>query len=286
MNIINEQQPNGWGWTLRSHDVRPAATVGEIITSGAVNTKGSWTEVLPASYWSGYHGDAYEIVIAFNTGFTSATVREKLCDVGISPLNDGSYTVIIPDLIACGAGSGIEPGEGYAYRFRLRIPNGCAIAVRSQDTVASSTVRAIVKLFGAPSRPDKIGYGSRVVAFGVDSVKSRGTAIVTGTTVEGDWYSIATLTQRVIEFQMGLSINDSTFSGLTYSLDMAIGDATNKLLAIDGQMFGSNSAEAISRPANVLSMRGGDNGDILYVRSQCSTGTTDTGISVAVYGVI
>jgi hypothetical protein len=81
-----------------------------------------------------------------------------------------------------------------------------------------------------------------------------------------------------------MGINNAAFAALAYAADLSQGDASNKHLIVQDQSFHTNTLETIvnSRaPGGWVDVASGTE---IFGRMQCS-GTPDSGISMAAYGV-
>lgn len=274
----------GFTWQVSNVDAtRPAATFGTSVSFNAsANIKGSFTQVLGA-----IANEALGIMISVNSVAVAAASGDCLIDIGIDPAGGTSYTVLIPNLLCSCAGT-YAIGHGINYYFPLRIPAGATVAARGQRATAAGTFSIIVRLFGKPERPEVVNYGVAVDAFGVNTATSGGTAITSGTTAEGTYTQIGSATTVPYKWlQQGMGINDTTMTGsLVYALDLAFGDASNKVPAIQDQWF--VEFDVNENLCSIGAMEGGSyhvpTGAIFYQRIQCS-GTADSALSGAVYAV-
>lgn len=271
--------PNEWGLIIESvaDGTRPAAAWGTSITPGN-NTYGSYTQVLTAT-----SDETYLCRILINSFGVSATAKDALVTIGIDPAGGTSYTDLIVDLAAACAATLFGP---LTYEFPLRIPAGATVAAKA--TVNNATVgtgRVAVQLFGRPSRPELVKAGTFVQTFGSTPASSAGTAITPGTTAEGAWTQVgAALTAPLWHWEVGLGVNNAAMASTIHHVDVGIGDASNKKIAIPNALFAENGAEAMSKFTFGKSAVGAI-GDIVYARIQTGPVAFSTGTSVIVYGV-
>lgn len=280
--MISSPFPNVWGYqTGNTLTTRPTggAAFGTSITPGN-NTYGSYTSILAGGSIA---YDCYWIEVNINTNNVSAAARDTIVTIGIDTAGGTTYVDFIPDLLGSCASNYGSIQNGIWYNFPLFIPAGSQLAAKaSVNNGTVGTLRVSVKLWGQPSRPDAIWYGQSVEAVGVVSATSKGTDVTAGTTSEGSWTSLGTSAQNCLYWQVGCGINNSAMSNFQYHIDLASGDASNKVIILQDVPVSTSTAEALSlqQVAGWLDVPAGGN---LYTRAQCSS-TAQT-ISVAAYGV-
>ncbi len=279
--MLANARSNHFGLILSNFgSTRPASKFGTDCTPGN-NTKGSYTQILSAT------SDAtYFLRVCFSSVNVSAQSKNCLVDIGIDPAGGTSYSVLIPNLLASCAGAYGTLG-GIYYSFPIYIPAGSTVAVRaSVNNATVGTVTTAIQLFGRPSNPEAMRYGTGVVAFGVTAASSSGTAITLGGASEGSYTQIGSATDRALWWwQIGLGINDTTMTAALLHLDLGIGDASAKQLVIQDQLFITTAAEQItSFPTSAPPTYDAPVGALVYARGQHST-TADSNNSVIVYGV-
>jgi hypothetical protein len=265
-----------FGWYLTNHTTRPTGFMGTVITPGN-NSKGSY-----AQCFSAIAQDVYLIHININNAATSGSARDIIMDVGIDEAGGTSYTVKIPDLIGSCAGTNNGSG-GINYIFPLFIKSGSTIACRASQNGLTTGFRTWIKLYGQPRNPAAFRVGSRVEAIGVTAASSCGTSITPGTTNEGSWTSIGSLTNDAWWFQHGFGVNDSTMTSQCYLNDVAVG-SSGELPLITDQLWISNSVETHSSALYIPAEREVPSGAAIYARSWCE-GTPDSSMSAIVYAL-
>jgi hypothetical protein len=251
----------------------------------AANTKGADVELIADSAVT---ENCYGIAIVFMSNNTSAAIRNYLVDIKVDPAGGTSYVTVIPNLVSH---SNAATAGGFWYYFPLFIPAGSAVAASSQCQVGSGTAgsqpRMAVRLFGKPTHPEVMKYGSFVRAFGADTGNSRGTTITPGTTAMGAYTaSLATTAEDLWWWQGGLVSSDATMSDNALYLDIAAGDATNKILCAHHITHVTRAAENASKEAfgavpPILPIAAGAN---VYARA-ASAGTPDSTNTVVAYGL-
>jgi len=269
-------------WQLHSHgSTRPALAYGTTVTaSGTTNTKGSWANVVttPTAH------DSYLVVINVNGLALSATSRQALLDIGIDEAGGTSYTVKINDLYVTNAGPYTVNG-GIWYVFPLRIPAGSTIGARVQCTIASVTCAVNIQLFGLPAHPEMIRVGSRVETIGAVTASSSGTAITPGSTSEGAWTSMGSLSNDAWWWQVGFGQNDGSTSAAGIHFDVSAGDASNKKFLLENLLFINTAAEQQGNlPTSFGCVANAKTSDTIYVRAQTSA-SNDTSPSTIIYAL-
>lgn len=263
---------NSWGTT------RVSATWGTSVTP-ATGAKGAYADVIGTPLTD----DAYGILIwVHSTGATNAS-RNYVMDVGVDPSGGTSYTVRIPDLLVGGAGTMVSGRAGVYYYFPLHVRAGSTLGVRAQGSVTTAILVGI-QLLQQPMNPAAFRKGSFVEAYGISA--PGGTSLTLGTTSEGAWQLVGTTTNPVWWWQVGYQIGtaDTSWSNAAITIDLAVGDASDKNIIISDMVVTTSTAEALGNPpiqAGVeFPAKAGTN---VYVRGQHS-GTVDTP-TVAAYGL-
>ena len=241
---------NNLTWRFASNTGRPDFHFGVQIAPGN-NAMGSWTEVIAGT---DVEYDVYGIYINLHGVGGSSSNRRGLFDIGIDPTGGSSYTPIIPYLMAGQAApyadNGGVKGGGISYFFPLFIPAGSSIAARAQTSDGSGNdsgnVNCLIHIFGKPSRPDLLKFGTRVEALGIVQASSEGTPLTPGGVSEGDWLDLGAPSDSAWWAQCCLSTADSSTSGEVILLDLAYGDETNKKVIIDSHMFHCATFERFS----------------------------------------
>lgn len=262
-------------WRLDTTTGRPAAAFGATVTPGN-NSKGSYAQLIAGASVT---EDVWAIRVRFNSGATSGAARDIIADLGIDTAGGSSYTVLIPNLLASCAGPHTTGGIGYW--FPVFIPAGSSIGVAaSVNNATVGTLRAWATLYGKPRNPEATPVGYAVEAVGVVTGSSRGTTVTAGTTSEGSWTSLGTTTRNAFYAALGVGFNDTAMGANVTGVDLAWGDASNKLLVVENQLVTTTTGEASGYTADEgWAMI--PSGTTLYGRAQCS-GTADT-MSLAAY---
>ncbi len=256
--------------------VRPAAAFGTSVTPGASNAKAAtWTTLIAATA-----RDTHFAVINFNSNFVTASIRNTLCDIGLGAA--GSEVSIIDNLLFAGADSYTLTGGAW-YMFPIFIPSGARVSARAQvNNATAGTFRCAIWLYGQPRDIRMIRYGQKVDALGVVTGSSQGTSVTPGTTGEGIWTTMGTITGAPWWYQFGFGCGDTTMNALAYQGDLAVGNATTKNIVVDDSLIVTGGTEQASVWPQHARPQKTPSGGTLYARLQCS-GTADATISMAGY---
>lgn len=263
-------------------NLTPAAAFGTSITPGTTaGVYGAWTEVANVGDMT---QDTYGVYINFNSGSTSGSSRNILCEMGVDNAGGTNYQTVIPYLIAGNSTPYSTGTGGIYYYFPLYIKSGSSVAFRAMANNAT-TFRVSVYFYGQPRRPDGLRVGSYVDAYGVDVTNRVGTTITPGTTSEGAWTQLGSATTRSYWWwQTGVAVNNSIFSAAVTHVDLGVGDASNKKLLNENQAWFTNTSEQLGCvPAFQNAYNNVAPGSLVYGRARTSAVTTGT--SMIAYGL-
>lgn len=274
------QESGEWGLITLSHDVRPADAMGATITP-AQNAYGSYATVLAGATGGpggGATEDAFGIWLNFNSGDVSTAARDIITKVRIG----GTEKIL--HLLASNAAPYLR--GGVHYYFPLYIPGGSDIDVAaSVNNATVGTLRAQCALFCRPSEPTP-RYGSYVRTFGEVTASSRGTLVTPGTTSIGAYTQLGAAVATDDDlwwWQVGIGINDPSIAS-QYRLDLAVGDASNKRLAVLNELAVTITTEAISKFCQQPGWRRAKPGELVYGRAWSEV-AADTDVSMCAYAV-
>lgn len=256
------------------------------VAAGSAFVKGADTNLL-----NGLAEDCFGLAIMFGGGNESGIIRRAMSDILIDP-NAGvgnagtSWSVLIPSLMSNSSGFGTGR-LGYNYYFPIYLRAGTAIGGNHAAMQPGRSLRTVVRAFGKPTRPELMRYGSKVTAYGAVPASVSGQAVTPGTAVLGSYSSGIAITEDAWWWQLGIGSNDTTMADNTYLFDVAIGDATNKRIAMNAMPYlVHGTAEIASKAATgshnpVLSGKAGEN---IYVRG-AGTIAPETTMTFIAYGL-
>lgn len=226
--------------------------------------------------------------VNFHAVSASGQARDCIADIGVDPAGGTSYSVLIPDLLCSCAGTiTLNTSMGIDYVFPIRINSGSSIAVRmSVNNATVGTGRAWIRGYGKPEHPDITRFGTVVQAIGITAASSSGTAVTPGTTSDGTWTSLGTVTRQAWWWQVGIGCNDSTMTdALVYHGDLSAGSSGGDTMIIEDVVACSTSAEQFGfHPPPGTGAKTIPAGATLWGRLQCS-GTADSNLSMAAYAL-
>lgn len=280
MTLLTHQQSYSFYATNQTTPV--VVDAGTTITPGASNTKGSYATLIAA----GTITRQVEFMrLQFCNNDVSAAVRDAVCDIGIDRAGGTSFSVIIPDLLL-GCAGGTDSG-GLQYKFPIRIPSGSTIGARGAvNNATAGTFKLWIEVWGALAYPEDAPYNEKVVAYGVGA-SSNGTNITPGVSgSKGSYTSLGTTSRRHQFWQLGVGFNDATLAGQAYYMDLAWGDATNKNIIVRNRYCANATDESVWAPCSQECTQADvPSGATIYARAAASSGTSDSNVSVAAYGV-
>lgn len=228
----------GYALTYDNWGANPSSTIGTLVTPGASNAEGSWTQVASSGNIA---QDCYWIYLRIGDNNTANNSKPQLLDIGVDPAGGTSYTAVISNLVM---GMASSATVGYkTFCFPLFIKAGSSVAVRIQGANATAgTVRVGVKFYGQPTRPENVPVGTIAQTFG-SITNSNGTSFTPGNAADGAWVSLGTANAPLWWWQLGVQIDNGSQSTHYTYIDLAVGDATNKQI-IKRHIFVSTTNEA------------------------------------------
>ncbi|MGH7894872.1 MAG: hypothetical protein ACREQL_09395 [Candidatus Binatia bacterium] len=282
--------PPSFARRYQTTDGQPSPNEGETVAS-------TTTSGLYGAYNEAFDGalltqDVYGIHLQFNDANTSTASRPGMVAIGVDPTAGTAYTTVITDLLSGTPGqlSGLS-GAGTSYYFPFYIKAGSSVAVKFATLgITTRALSYIVRLDQAPRYMDALPVGQHVYTYGVGSLGlCQGVAMDAnmGTVSEGVWTEIGTVAAGTYPWwwQVGVSVNNAATTSLLYTVDLAIGDASNKHIVFEEMIVqqGTNETTSFINPFTGVAWPAAP-GDKVYARIQCS-GTADTGVSIAAYGM-
>lgn len=276
---------SSYGFTFDNWGANPSTSPGTSVTPGASNAEGAYTQIASSANIS---RDCYWISLRISGGGTSASVKDHLLDIGVDPAGGTSYSAVISNIV-CGESPGAgNVGGPHSFLFPMFIKAGSSVAARVQGSNATAgTVRVIAKFHGDPSNPENVPVGQYSETIGTIT-SSGGVSFTPGNAADGAWASLGTTTQDLWWWQLAAQASNATITGLNTYIDLAYGDATNKVVIQRQQHVGSTtelSADLLK--SNLLWIdcyKAVPAGSTLYVRGRCQS-APDTGWNAVAIGI-
>lgn len=251
-----------------------------ITAAGTTHTYGADTEIFAPADWGGAgNGDAYAFSIIITDHIGTPTSRAGLVTVS-SAISGGAYTPIVEHLSANKAGIYDDKG-GIEYFFPVRVANGSSIAAKLQSDLASATCQVWIKLYCKPTKPWLRRVGTFVRTYGAVTATSLGAPVTAGAGADGTWTEIATLADDIWGWEVAWADSDTAVGGGTLHVDVSVGDAVTKRVAIQNARWARSSNETVGKPSAFAHLAA-TSGEKVYVRAQRNS---ETGDSAIVYGV-
>lgn len=258
-------------------------TSGTIITSGAANTKGSWTQLIAstAADFSGFY-----VFISTLPGSGSS----PMClDLAIAAAGNEANGVVFQNLVISAA------VDAYGFLIPFPTPAGSRIAVRYASTTASDTIAVQVTGFDC-------GYGRLCGSGVVDTYGYSGTGVPIGIAIDpgatantkGAYTQLtASTTHDLAGFFLGFDMQNhpggSTSVGSTIAVDIAIGASGAEKIILPNvlrthQLFSGGGDVALPlTPIFPITIPAGTR---IAARAQCQiTTATDRNIGLSLYGI-
>ena len=262
----------------------PSATPGVSVTPGASDAEGAFV----ASGLGTLANETQWLHVRVSDGFTSTAAKRHVMDIGVDPAGGTSYTNIISDIV-CGAASNITGanGSGHQFLFPFRIPASATVGIRIQGSNATAgTVRVGLRASGRPDMPWLMPVGQYSETLGVTG--SNGTAFTPGNAADGTWASLGTTTRECWWWQLGYQIDNGTITAEYTYIELAYGDASNKVTILR-RLHGGGTNESIGSVLNENLISAAAYcrvpvGASLFVRGRC-VNAPDTGYQAAAIGI-
>lgn len=260
---------------------RLSSIYGTQVTPGTSGSYGSYVECVASG---SIVRDCYMIDILVQRNSATAEARNTVFTLGLDTAGGTAWVDWIPNLLgSCATTIASGPSTGIKYRFPLYVPSGSSIACKAAtESATARTPYVAILLHGAPKDPSSIRAGMGVEAIGISG--TGGTAVTAGTTAEGAWTSLGTTAKECFYWQQGFGVTNATMSNLSYSGDIAgNNDATTPSILQEEVIINTTNVEAVQYDQPEAWKSTAPSTEI-FGRLQCS-GTANTGISMAAYGV-
>lgn len=212
-------------------------TDGTVVTSGAANTKGSYTQLIASTA-----ADAVAIYAIFDT-FNSSTSDEALFDFAV-----GASGSEVPFLNNVPWGAAQAPG---GVLYPCTIPAGSRLSVRFQSAAAATTYPVYATLFDGDLTTSDGAAGADGIGFSLTT--SLGTLITASATAnsKGSYAQlIASTTRDYAGFYVhGESDNTQVTSVALFMVDVAIGASGSEVVIVPNiQMIADPAVGEIATP--------------------------------------
>lgn len=270
-------------FTYDNWGTNPASTMGTSVVPGASNAEGSWTQIASSANIA---QDIYGIYLQIHSGASSAAAKLHVLDIGVDPAGGTSYSAVITDLV-CGASPALTVAGAREHYFPFFIKAGSSVAVRIAGSNATAgTVRVAARFYGQRSEPAVFPAGTYSESYGVSGTS--GTAITPGNAADGSWVQVGTTALPIWWWQLGYQINNGTITAEYTYLELAVGDASNKM-SVFKVMHGGTTGETCGLAAQTQMLwhaayQPVPAGTNVYVRARCNN-APDTGYQVGVIGI-
>lgn len=263
-------------------NTRPAGNfgVGFATNSAVFPNYSSWTQIATSTNIA---QDVYGIMININSGPTTSGVNIRtFINLGVDNTGGTNYTIIIPDLMVSKAIAYNSSPGGIWYYFPLYIKSGSSVAIQSRCNTTNLGY-ANITFYGQPRRPDALRVGSYVTPIGLNSYS--GTTVVPTVGSEGSWYSLGSTTRSHWWWQMGVDYPTGAMDSVLNHFDLSAGDATNKKLLFENQIWTSFTNETIGNmPQTVNSYNNVASGSEIFCRGLATFSAVTSPVVVA-YGL-
>jgi hypothetical protein len=254
---------------------------GTLITSGAANTAGTWTQIHAGATYAVDYFTLNINSVETSADVIAATTLNCYIDIGIGA-SSGAVMTICEKL-----GGSQAQGIGVTYFLPVRIPPDTPIWARHQNTAASAKAGVNISMYGGNMNPYSFPSFSGLVALGATTASTSGTAITPGAAAEGAWAQIvasSTADYGGLMVSPLFNVDTTLTSLLITTLDVGFGASGQE------RVVGENLTRQILISANEQkdaicfpTFTGVPQGSRIVARASGST-TADGTNSVIVYG--
>ena len=219
-----------------NHQGNPVNAPGTVITAGASNADGSWTqltftELSPSGSAAALRHDVHFIEMWISNNISAATDTSTTIEVGVDYAGGTSYTVLVSGIQA-GFISNNGMGSG-SLAFRLLslplwIPAGSTVAVRGRNVTGSTrSVTVGMLVHGDPRNPDRWWCGQVCDTLGYNAAASGGTVVAPNASANtlGSWVnfgSASTHDYGAIALSVQGATGGDTAIGGTYGVEIGV----------------------------------------------------------------
>lgn len=221
MSLMNPHNHMTYAVTNGSVGQAIGTQAGTLVTSGAANTAGTWTQVHAGLTYGCDITTVCINAVETSADVITATTLNAYIDIGIGP-DSGNVTTIIEKL-----GASQAQGLGVLYWMPIRFPPDTPIWARHQNTSASAKAGVQISFQGGNMNPGQFPSFSGMVAIGAVTASTTGTSITpNGAAAEGAWAQIIASTTDDYGGLMAsplFNVDTTLTSGLITTIDIGIG---------------------------------------------------------------
>lgn len=251
-----------------------------VTADASANTKGAYSSIISTTAQP-----IYGLWLLLRNVGTAANVRGVLLDIAIGDSGGGNEEVILPNLNAGAAVTGVT-GNGKEFYFPVNIPAGVSVRGRCQASLGGDTVEVFTWAAHTPLYPHIRG---KVQDYGSDTSASRGTSVTPANSSSsgtlGTWTQLtASTTYAHTLWACSMDqLADTTIASTDYSIQLGIGPDSSNVTTIFSGLFITEANENINNPFPLISYAPVPAGTPLWARLRCSGDTEARG--VIAYGV-
>jgi len=246
-----------WGWSRMSSNLplyantgTPTNNYGTNFTINANSTKGTTVSLI-----ANLQHDVHYLTIGINgTGLSTADCN-ALIDIMVDPAGGTSWSNgFIDNLCAGSVVTSIASNPSFQwYHFPIWIKSGTSLGIRGQTrhTANLTTVRAILVVYGEPSRPEMWWCGQKVETIGANTAASKGINITPGnSSAWGNWANATASSYNYGAVQFGLNATDSSTTAVNYFFQFGIDNL--QLPGSQTYYGGGSTAELMGKNATTI----------------------------------
>jgi hypothetical protein len=276
---------SSFGFTYDNWGTNPSATIGTQVVPGTTNAYGNWTALASSANIA---FDCYWMYLQVHTGAVSANAKNQMLQIGIDPAGGTAYGTFLTDFVM-GESPSLAQAGAREHLFPIFIKAGSSVAAKVQGSHATAgTCYLVAKFYGKPSNPENVPAGMFSESIGSTASTTLGTAITPGNAADGSWASLGTTSKNLWWWQMGYQINNGTITAEYTFLELAFGDATNKV-TIFRAMHGGTTTETCGLAAQTpllvcAAYQPVPAGSNIYLRARTNN-APDTGYNAMALGI-
>lgn len=253
-----------------------AGSRGVQITTGAANTKGSYTTLLTTSF------DASRLIITLSRSSSSG---DYLVDIALD-LGGGTFQIIANNLLM----SPFDLNASALYDLPFEIPAGSVIAARAQASPAAGSSTLGISAMIVESGLGVSSPYSGLLTMGANTADSGGTSVDPGASqnVKGAWVELDPSVDRTLFgliLAFGQQLNNAR-ANLFHLFDIGIGAAGSEQVILDNIPITQSTNDPILPLTTPIFWMSIPEGSRLAARQQANTAdATDRLADIIAYGV-